>query len=126
MDDGATLFIQYNYAETKDLCKHFLTVVSAILVFSLTFSEKIVNFAQALRSTKVLLLAAWCCLIVSIIACGIGLIYISLAGGNAVYGADASYLKLALTSYKAIIVAGGCFVLGLVLLILTAAVAVLK
>ena len=37
-------FLKYDYGETKDLCKSFLTLVSALLVFSVTFSEKIVAF----------------------------------------------------------------------------------
>jgi len=41
------MFMRYDYAEAKDLCKHFLTTVIAVLVFSLTFADKIVNFAAA-------------------------------------------------------------------------------
>jgi BON domain len=124
MDEHAKLFLQYNYTETKDLCKHFLTVVSAILVFSLTFSEKIINFHQASRSAKMLLLIAWVLLIGSIVACGLGLVFISLAGGQAVYGAKSNYQPLALTSYKWIIAAGLAFVVGLVFLIITAVVSI--
>jgi hypothetical protein len=120
MDENAKLFLQYDYAETKDLAKHFLTVVSATLVFSLTFSEKIINFAKASPSTKLLLLVAWSSFIVSIIACGIELIFISLAGGAARYGGT-TYQEVAQKAYKAIIVAGSSFVLGLVLLLTTAA-----
>jgi hypothetical protein len=40
-------FLKYDYAETKDLSKSFLTLVAAILVFSLTFSEKIVDFSTS-------------------------------------------------------------------------------
>ena len=32
-DESATLFLKYNYEEPKQLCLHFLTLVSAILVF---------------------------------------------------------------------------------------------
>ena len=124
MDENAKLFLQYNYAEAKDLCKHFLTVVSAILVFSLTFSEKIVNFHQAARSAKALLLIAWFCLIGAIISGGLGLVFISLAGGEAVYGAAGAYQGPAMTSYIWIIVAGCCFVLGLLSLIVTAIISI--
>jgi len=124
MDENAKLFMQYNYAETKDLAKHFLTVVSAVLVFSLTFSEKIINFSQASRFAKSLLLIAWSLLIASIIGCGIGLCFISLAGGQAVYGAAGSHEKFALVAYKSIIVAGSSFVLGLLFLLLTAVVSI--
>jgi len=32
--------MKYDYAETKDLCKEFLTLVSGVPVFSVTFAEK--------------------------------------------------------------------------------------
>jgi hypothetical protein len=45
-------FLKYDYAETKDLAKDFLTLVSAILVFSLTFAEKIVNFHWSMEAQR--------------------------------------------------------------------------
>jgi hypothetical protein len=43
----AKTFLDFVYPEVKDLCKHFLTLVTGILVFSVTFSEKIVIFQTA-------------------------------------------------------------------------------
>src|SRR5687767_2944902 len=54
-DELAQLFLKYDYPETKDLCKQFLTLVVAVLVFSLTFSEKIADFPRASNTTKALL-----------------------------------------------------------------------
>jgi hypothetical protein len=56
----------------------------------------------------------------AIIACGLGLTYICLAGGQAVYGWDGGYLSTALTSYRWIIAAGISFVVGLICLICVA------
>lgn len=45
IDEKAELYLKYDYTETEDLCKHFITVVVAVLVFSLTLAEKIITFA---------------------------------------------------------------------------------
>jgi hypothetical protein len=87
MSDLAKLFLQYDYPETKDLCKHFLTLVTAVLVFSLAFSEKIVNFPTAPKPAKRLLLSAWCSMIGAIIVCGVGLCFITMAAGEGAQGA---------------------------------------
>src|SRR4051812_42403465 len=39
----AKLFIDRDYSEAKDLSKAFLTLLVAVLIASITFSEKIVN-----------------------------------------------------------------------------------
>src|SRR4051794_32782284 len=39
VDDRARLFIERDFAETKDLAKAFLTLLTAMLVASITFSE---------------------------------------------------------------------------------------
>jgi Mn2+/Fe2+ NRAMP family transporter len=116
----AETFIKYNFTITQDLCKQFITVVSGILVFSLTFSEKIVNFTSASRPLRALLGLSWACMLFAIIACGLGLSYICIAGGQAVYGHDDSFLTTQSTSYMWIIAAGAAFVIGLVCLICVA------
>jgi hypothetical protein len=67
----AQLFLKYDYTETKDLSKQFLTLVVAVLVFSLTFSEKIVEFRHASTITRTWLVSAWTAFILSIILCGL-------------------------------------------------------
>jgi hypothetical protein len=113
------LFLKYDYAETKDLSKSFLTLVAAILVFSLTFSEKIVDFPRARPAARYCLLASWCLFIASITLCGLAICYISLAGGNAVYGG--SFFELAQIAYLLLLLAGTFFTVGLILLIISAA-----
>jgi hypothetical protein len=75
MDDLTKNFLTYNYAESKDLAKSFLTLISAILVFSITFSDKVVNFQNATRQTRVLLITSWVLFVGSIVLCGISLVY---------------------------------------------------
>lgn len=120
LTEGGTEFLKYNFAITEDLCKQFITVVSGVLVFSLTFSEKIVNFSTAKRGLRILLAVAWASMLFAIIACGLGLTYICLAGGQALYGLNNGYELTASTSYRWIIVAGFSFIVGLVCLICAA------
>ena len=43
LSDAAKFFIQYEYTEVKDLAKEGITVMTALLLFSLTFREKMVG-----------------------------------------------------------------------------------
>jgi hypothetical protein len=125
LDQRAEAYLKYDYTETKDLCKHFITVIVAVLVFSLTLAEKIINFKEATRFAKMLLFFSWGVMILSIITCGIGLCYNSLAGGRAAAGLK-DYKRIAPTAYIWIFIAGICFVLGLILLIGSAAAPIFK
>lgn len=120
LDEKAELFLKYDYTETKDLCKHFLTVVIAVLVFSLSLAEKIINFTAASRTAKLFLFFAWVAMILSVVTCGVGLCYNSLAGGRAANGLK-DYHRFTPIAYKWLLVAGSFFVLGLALLIASAA-----
>jgi hypothetical protein len=83
--EGA-IFMQYHYEEVKDLAKTFLTLVSAVLVVSLTFSEKIIDFPKASATQRLSLVATWVLFITSIIFCGVALCFLASAGGQAVFG----------------------------------------
>jgi hypothetical protein len=111
-------FLKYDYAETKDLSKSFLTLVAAILVFSLTFSDKIVDFPHAGQISRASLVTSWSLLMFSIILCGVALCFISIAGGSAVYGGD--YLSVAVWAWLCLLGAGSLFAIGLVALIVAA------
>jgi hypothetical protein len=117
-------FLKYDYGETKDLCKSFLTLVSALLVFSVTFSEKIVGFPRAKPAAKACLVLTWALFLIAIIACGIGLTLMALAAGAVLYDATPGYPQQAYTAYDWIILAGCSFVSGLVMLIVTAIISV--
>jgi len=128
MTDGADLFLKYDYAETKDLLKTFITLVSATLVFSLTFSEKVVNFSSAPLRTRQTLFASWALLIGALIAAGIGLAFIAAAAGVAIYGAipllSFDGATLALISWSFVLVAGFVYVAGLIMMAVAAKVAI--
>jgi len=106
----------YDYAELKDLCKQFLTLVSGILVFSITFEDKIVGFKAMSRWP---LLASWISFIAAIVLCGLGLGVIALAGGQAVAGAsERVYRKMEYRAVRLTFAAGGVFLIGLASLVI--------
>lgn len=55
----AEMFLKYDYAETKDLLKTFITLVSATIVFSLTFSDKVIKYESATKEAKFRVICAW-------------------------------------------------------------------
>lgn len=119
------MFLKYDYAETKDLCSKFLTLVSALLVFSLTFSEKIIGYPSAQRWSKSFILVTWCLMLAAIITCGIGLTIDVLAAGQARYGSD-NYVPLSQSAYRWILVAAFSFSASLITLIIAGAISVLS
>ena len=119
MESREELFLKYDYPETKDMCKQFLTLVSSLLVVSLTFSDKIANFSKAPQLIKWLIIWSWISFLIAIISCGLGLLQVVKAAGDARY-VQHEFLDLAAKANKKIIVAGGCFIIGLSLLILSA------
>jgi hypothetical protein len=66
-------FIKYNYGETKELGKLFITLLSGILLFSINFSDKVGGIQNAPPYYRFLLLASWSCLLLSIMGCGLAL-----------------------------------------------------
>ena len=120
----AALFLKYDYAETKDFAKSFLTLASGILVFSIAFSEKVVGLRVATFKARLAMAMAWGALIMSIIACGIALCILSLAAGEAIYGGD--FEATAFSSYKLIILAGVLFVAGLLSMVTAAMISLFR
>jgi hypothetical protein len=116
MDSARDLFLKYDYVEAKDLCKQFLTVNIGVVVFSLTFAEKVVGFNAGSRLSKLLLVSSWCCLLASIIICGTSLAYMSLGAGRVVYGERCDFQNISERTLVGVAFAGGMFVLGLLLL----------
>jgi len=119
-DEQSKIFLQYNYAEMKSLCTQFLTVVTAVLVFSLAFSEKIVEFQKATTLTRSLLISAWCLFFFAIILGGLALYYVALTGGQALANRPELYTATQTTAMKRAICGGGCFAAGLMALMLSA------
>lgn len=121
----AEAFLKYDYAETKDLLKTFITLISGTLVLSLTFSDKVIGFSEATKGTQYLLFAAWALFILALICAGIGMAFIAAAAGKILYGDiplfNWSYWNLALTSWAFVLIAGGTYIGGLIALAWSAA-----
>lgn len=112
---SADTFVKFVYPETKDLCKHFLTLVSGILVFSVTFSEKIVDFHNADDWPRRLLLFTWAMLAVAFVAGGLSLTMLFVAASRAA-GNHPHWGRLMELGGFTLFAAGGAFVLGLLAL----------
>jgi hypothetical protein len=126
--DPVDKFLKYDYGETKDLLKTFITLISGTLVLSLTFSEKVIGFSQAPPSTRRTLFAAWALFIFALISAGLSLCLIAAAAGKLLYGAipffDHPYWMFSLGSTILILVAGASYVVGLIVLAVAAAMAI--
>jgi hypothetical protein len=115
ISDEAKNFMTYDYAEPKDLCKQFLTLVSGILVFSITFAEKIVGSKCAPRWP---LLVSWIAFVAAVVLCGFGLGLMALAGGQAVSGSQSEvYRQMEYRAVRMTFGAGFSFLIGLAALI---------
>lgn len=55
----ADVFVKSDYGEMKDLAKSFLTLLTAALVASITFSEKIVDLSHAGIWARLLMVPSW-------------------------------------------------------------------
>jgi hypothetical protein len=121
LNPDAVDFLKYAFTETKDLAKSFLTVVTAVLVFSLTFSEKIANFSAASRSIRLTLATAWCSMLLAIIAGGVAICYIALSGGAASSNGTAEeWWGQMRTAISWLLCGGALFVVGLTALLASA------
>jgi hypothetical protein len=121
----AETFMKYDYAETKDLLKTFITLISATIVLSLTFSEKVIGFSSAGQATKFILFASWVLFILALVTSGLGMCFIAAAAGQVIYGGipllNFDYWQLALVAWCFVLFAGGSYVLGLIALAIAAA-----
>ncbi len=113
------LFLRYDYAETKDLCKYFLTLISGVLALSATFSRNLAGPrpGQIARSS---LLAAWVLFALAMVLCGLALVWNTQAAGQAIYGRADSYPMAAHVAYRLVVVAGASFISGLFALTVSA------
>lgn len=81
----AQSFLRVDYAESKDASKAFLTLITAILVASITFSEKIVDVAQSGWTVKTIMIVSWVLFLIAIGSCGAALALMMNAAGYATY-----------------------------------------
>jgi len=112
-DENARLFFERDYGETKDLAKAFLTLLTAVLVASITFSEKIVDLSRAGWQQRGLMILCWVLLLSAILSCGVGLSLMSTAAGWATYYPQTEYRTFEYQAVRLFIVAGMSFAGGL-------------
>jgi len=117
LERTAKLFLDKDYAETKDLAKTFLTLLSAALVASITFSEKIVDIHNSKRTPLLAMLSCWLLLLLAIVFTGSGLASMTFAAGYAAYHPSANFWHLEFHAVNLFIAACLSFGFGLFALI---------
>lgn len=115
--DRADIFLKADYSETKDLCKAFLTLLTAVFVASITFSEKIVNVGRSGWWPKSMMITSWICLLLAIAACGAGLSLMTWAAGYATHNWEYDVYELEGRAVPLFIYAGLLFGGGLAALL---------
>lgn len=117
VDRKAEIFLKGDFAESKDLAKSFLTLLTAVLVASITFSEKIVDVQRSGWWPRGLMITSWICLLIAIAACGAGLALITIAAGYSSYDPHLNYRIFEFKAVKLFGGAGISFGCGLVALL---------
>lgn len=121
---AVTTFLEYDYAETRDLLKSFLTLISATLGLSVAFSDKIAGPHFSDRLVRRTMLLAWVSFFTSLALAGISIVLIAASAGCAIYGSiplvTCGGWQLALWSWSLGLLAALVFGLGLFFLSATA------
>jgi hypothetical protein len=117
LERQAKLYLEKDYAESKDLAKTFLTLISAMLVASITFSEKIVDVSKAELLPLSTMIVCWLLLLVSLVACGAGLAFMTTAAGMAAYEPQLDFREIEIKGINLFLGSGVAFVFALVALI---------
>jgi hypothetical protein len=129
----ADVFIDKAYPEIKSLATQLLTLLTGVLVFSVAFSEKIINFNSAEQTTRIIMILGWTFLIMSIIANGFGLAYnayaIPFAIADSYYATHgtigaASFYEPFINSLIAILLSGFFFILGLICIVIAGVISI--
>jgi hypothetical protein len=114
----AKLFLDKDYTETKDLTKAFLTLLTALLVASITFSEKIVDLSRSGWWSRGMMICCWVLLLIAIATCGAALAFMTTAVGWATYYPQADYRQFEMKAVWLLIIAGLSFGSALVSLLI--------
>lgn len=115
----ADLFLEVDFAEAKDLSKAFLTLLTAVLVASITFSEKIVGIGTSGWWARSTMVTCWLLLLLAIVACGAALALMATAAGYALYQPELGYQRLTVRAVYLYLTAGVFFGLGLATMLVT-------
>jgi hypothetical protein len=117
LEKQAKLYLEKDYAESKDLAKTFLTLISAMLVASITFSEKIVDVSKAELLPLSTMIVCWVLLIVALVACGVGLALMTTAAGMVAYQPQLNFREMELRGVNLFLGSGVAFIFALVALV---------
>jgi len=123
-DNTYELFIEFKYPEIRDLLKQFLTLISATLVFSVTFSERIIDYRRSNSIQRYMVFSSWFMLVAALGGCGFGL-YLNYLAAEAAFlamsgGAAERFHELESLSYISQDLGGILFGGGLLVLVLAA------
>ncbi|MGQ0697773.1 MAG: hypothetical protein ACT4PZ_05965 [Panacagrimonas sp.] len=116
--DNANLFIERDYPEIRDHAKTFLSLILAVFVASIAFSEKIIDLATSGWWSRALIFLSWASLFSSITAVGTGLVGFTASYWLAVHEPFSDYLNFANTAFTLIFTSGILFGSGLALMFL--------
>jgi len=72
MDPATELFLRFDYGETRDLLKSFITLISASLGLSVSFRDRLIG-AGADREVRRLMLWTWTRLFLALVTAGVAL-----------------------------------------------------
>lgn len=122
----AMALLTHDYLEFKDLGKALLTLLSATLVVSITFSEKVVDLDNAPAAAVSALFACWGLLFVAIATCGAGLVFMSHAAWVAKYDMRLNFLHSEVHAVTLLMGSLGSFVCALAALVIAGAVSVVR
>lgn len=106
-------FVANEYTEIKDLGKSFLSLLVAVFVASITFSEKIVVYNTSSWWAKALLIACWILLLLSVVLAGAGMVFLASCYNQALHMPCPENVELYATSFFSFVIAGLLFGLGL-------------
>lgn len=113
--DVARLFLQFTYPQIKDLALHFLTLQTAVLVFSLAFAEKIVRVQTAPRDARGCVHCSWGFQLSAVFLVCCGIVSNFWAGEKATFSAN--FVRQGVLTYFLLSFSGAFFVIGLLLLV---------
>ena len=122
MTETEKLFLDFDYPQTIDLLKSFITLISATLVFCVAFSEKIIGAEEGEQAPRRLMYSSWTSLFVALMLAGCSIVIVTFAAGCAVYQRPigtfrCDFLQIAFFGWALGLAAGVSYVRALMLLI---------
>lgn len=124
------IFLEFHYPEIKDLTVTFLTLTSSIFTFSVVFAEKLVPIKKVKQSGYLSLYVSWAFFIFALIFGGLSLLRLFVAAdlahggdlikGDIYFGGAGNFEDYVAGIYSQLFGSGVCFVIGLVLLAVSA------